>query len=86
MYGRRRRRETEIRMHPTLFEISFLPDWLADVKSYGLMMMIGFLTGIWDISTKKAEDILGYRLNPEEAREVFIQALKRDIALRKRNL
>lgn len=46
----------------------------------------GFLTGIWDISTKKAEDILGYRLNPEEAREVFIQALKRDIALRKRNI
>lgn len=46
----------------------------------------GFLTGIWDISTKKAEDILGYRPNAEEAREAFIQALKRDIAQRKRTL
>jgi UDP-glucose 4-epimerase len=45
----------------------------------------GFLTGIWDMSTKKAEDILGYRPDPEGAREVFIQALKRDIALRKRD-
>ncbi|MCZ6815569.1 MAG: prolipoprotein diacylglyceryl transferase [Planctomycetota bacterium] len=34
-------------MHPTMFEIPFLPDWLADVKSYGVMMTIAFLTGIW---------------------------------------
>ncbi|MFQ5422886.1 MAG: prolipoprotein diacylglyceryl transferase [Phycisphaerae bacterium] len=34
-------------MHPTMFRIPFLPDWLADVKSYGVMMMIAFLTGIW---------------------------------------
>jgi len=34
-------------MHPTMFRLPFLPDWLADVKSYGVMMMIAFLTGIW---------------------------------------
>ncbi len=34
-------------MHPTMFDIPFLPDWLAEVKSYGLMMMVGFLSGIW---------------------------------------
>jgi phosphatidylglycerol:prolipoprotein diacylglycerol transferase len=34
-------------MYPTLFKIPFLPDWLADVKSYGVMIMIGFLTGIY---------------------------------------
>jgi phosphatidylglycerol:prolipoprotein diacylglycerol transferase len=34
-------------MHPTLFRIPFLPDWLADIKSYGVMMMIAFLSGIW---------------------------------------
>lgn len=34
-------------MYPTMFEIPFLPDWLADVKSYGVMMTIAFLTGIW---------------------------------------
>ncbi len=34
-------------MYPTLFKIPFLPDWLADVKSYGVMMMIAFLSGIW---------------------------------------
>ena len=32
-------------MHPTMLEIPFLPDWLADVNSYGVMMTIGFLTG-----------------------------------------
>ena len=46
----------------------------------------GFLTGLWEISTKKAEEILGYRSNPEKAREVFTQALKLDIALRERNI
>ncbi len=34
-------------MYPTMFRLPFLPDWLADVKSYGVMMMIAFLTGIW---------------------------------------
>lgn len=34
-------------MYPTLFKIPFLPDWLADVKSYGVMLMVAFLTGIW---------------------------------------
>lgn len=34
-------------MHPILFKIPFLPDWLADVKSYGVMIMIGFLSGIY---------------------------------------
>ncbi len=34
-------------MYPTLFKLPFLPDWLADIKSYGVMMMIAFLTGIW---------------------------------------
>lgn len=46
----------------------------------------GFLTGVWDMSAKKAEDVLGYRPDSEEARKVFTQALKRDIALRKRDL
>ena len=30
-----------------MFTIPFLPAWLADVKSYGVMMMVAFLTGIW---------------------------------------
>ena len=34
-------------MQPTLFTLPFLPDWLADIKSYGVMMCIAFLTGIW---------------------------------------
>jgi phosphatidylglycerol---prolipoprotein diacylglyceryl transferase len=34
-------------MYPTMFRIPFLPDWLADIKSYGVMMMIAFLSGIW---------------------------------------
>ncbi len=46
----------------------------------------GFLTGIWELSTKKAEEILGYRPGLEEAREVFTQALKRDIEVRKEAL
>lgn len=34
-------------MFPTMFRIPYLPEWLADIKSYGVMMMIAFLTGIW---------------------------------------
>jgi len=30
-----------------MFRLPFLPDWLADIKSYGVMMMIAFLSGIW---------------------------------------
>ena len=40
-------------MYPTMFKIP-MPDWIpgffhssGDVKSYGVMMMIAFLTGIW---------------------------------------
>lgn len=41
-------------MHPTMFRIPFLPEWLADIKSYGVMMMIAFLTGIW-LACRRAE-------------------------------
>ncbi|MCG8406306.1 MAG: prolipoprotein diacylglyceryl transferase [Phycisphaerales bacterium] len=34
-------------MKPVLFTIPFLPEWLGEVKSYGVAMMIAFLTGIW---------------------------------------
>jgi len=34
-------------MHPTMFTIPFLPPWLGEIKSYGVMMMIAFLSGIW---------------------------------------
>jgi phosphatidylglycerol:prolipoprotein diacylglycerol transferase len=34
-------------MYPTVFQLPFLPAWLADIKSYGVMMMIAFLSGIW---------------------------------------
>ncbi len=34
-------------MYPTMFKIPFLPEWLADIKSYGVMMTIAFLSGIW---------------------------------------
>src|ERR1043166_2096861 len=34
-------------MHPTIFKIPYLPEWLADIKSYGVMMMIAVLTGSW---------------------------------------
>ncbi len=34
-------------MYPTMFKLPFLPDWLADIKSYGVMMTIAFLSGIY---------------------------------------
>ncbi|MEE8171073.1 MAG: prolipoprotein diacylglyceryl transferase family protein [Phycisphaerae bacterium] len=34
-------------MYPTLFTIPFFPEGWGDVKSYGFMMMIAFLSGIW---------------------------------------
>ncbi len=34
-------------MKPTLFTIPYLPEWLGEIKSYGVAMMIAFLSGIW---------------------------------------
>ncbi len=34
-------------MYPTMFRIPFLPEQWAEVKSYGVMMMVAFLGGIW---------------------------------------
>jgi phosphatidylglycerol:prolipoprotein diacylglycerol transferase len=34
-------------MYPTLFRVPFLPDAWGDIKSYGAMMMVAFLGGIW---------------------------------------
>ncbi|MFO0974249.1 MAG: prolipoprotein diacylglyceryl transferase family protein [Phycisphaerae bacterium] len=34
-------------MYPTLFKIPFLPEGWADIKSYGAMMTVAFLGGIW---------------------------------------
>ena len=48
-------------MRPTLFHIPFLPEWLGDFKSYGVMMMIAFLTGIW-MACRRAERS---RANPD---------------------
>lgn len=48
-------------MRPTLFTIPFLPAWLGEVKSYGVMLMIGFLTGIW-MCCRRAERV---RANPD---------------------
>lgn len=48
-------------MRPTLFTIPFLPSWLGEVKSYGVMLMIGFLTGIW-MACRRAERS---RANPD---------------------
>jgi len=35
----------------------------------------GFLTGIWDISAKKAEELLGCRPDPEKSRQAFERTL-----------
>jgi len=48
-------------MRPTLFTIPFLPAWLGEIKSYGVMLMIGFLTGIW-MACRRAERS---RANPD---------------------
>ncbi len=50
-------------MYPTLFTIPFLPTRVAEVKSYGVMMAIAFLTGIW-MACRRAERS---RENPEVA-------------------
>jgi len=44
-----------------MFRIPFLPEWLADIKSYGVMMMIAFLTGIW-LACRRAEKV---QANPD---------------------
>ncbi len=56
--GRRRAHGRVTFMYPTLFKIPYLPDWLADVKSYGVMMMIAFLSGIW-LSCRRADRTQG---------------------------
>ena len=43
-------------MYPTLFKIPFVPEQWADVKSYGFMMMIAFLGGIW-LSCRRATKV-----------------------------
>lgn len=43
----------------------------------------GFLTGNWEMSTAKAEKLLGYKPDAEEAKKVFAEALKRDIEVRR---
>jgi len=48
-------------MRPTLFTIPFLPSWLGEIKSYGVMLMLGFLTGIW-MACRRAERS---RANPD---------------------
>lgn len=48
-------------MQPTLFTIPFLPSWLGEIKSYGVMLMLGFLTGIW-MACRRAERS---RANPD---------------------
>jgi UDP-glucose 4-epimerase len=45
-----------------------------------------FLTGVWDISTKKAESLLGFKPDSEKAKAIFIEALKKDIQARKKVL
>lgn len=58
-------------MFPTLFKLPFLPDWLADIKSYGVMMMIAFLTGIW-LACRRASRSQG---NPDTVLNVGFIAL-----------
>ncbi|MCK6458055.1 MAG: prolipoprotein diacylglyceryl transferase [Phycisphaerae bacterium] len=40
-------------MYPTMFRLPFLPESWADIKSYGVMMTIAFLGGIW-IAARRA--------------------------------
>jgi nucleoside-diphosphate-sugar epimerase len=55
--------------------IEIVPDELWDGP--------GFLTGVWDVSAKKAEEVLGCRADPGKAREVFERALSLAVAARK---
>ena len=43
-------------MYPTLFTIPFLPAGWGEVKSYGFMLMIGFLSAIW-LACRRAERV-----------------------------
>ncbi|MFH0847020.1 MAG: NAD(P)-dependent oxidoreductase [Chloroflexota bacterium] len=45
----------------------------------------GFFTGNWELSTKKAQELIGYKPDPK-TREVFTEALRRDIEARKKVL
>ncbi len=58
-------------MYPTLFKIPHLPEWLADIKSFGIMMMIGFLAGIW-LACRRAYRVQG---NPDTVLNVGFLAL-----------
>jgi nucleoside-diphosphate-sugar epimerase len=68
--------ELIVRLANSSSKIEIVPDELWDGP--------GFLTGIWEMSTKKTEEILGYWSDPEKAREMFTQALKLDIAAREK--
>lgn len=43
----------------------------------------GFLTGVWDMSAKKCEEMLGCQPDPEKARQAFERALKLAVESRK---
>jgi phosphatidylglycerol:prolipoprotein diacylglycerol transferase len=58
-------------MYPTMFKLPYLPDWLADIKSYGVMMTIAFLTGIW-MSCRRADKSGG---NPDTVLNIGFIAL-----------
>ncbi len=63
-------------MYPTLFRVPFLPDAWADVKSYGVMIMIGFLGGIW-LATRRAQRV---RADPEVVLNMGFIALLAGVA------
>lgn len=63
-------------MHPTMFKIPFLPEWLADIKSYGVMMMIAFLSGIW-MSCRRA---MRSQANPDIVLNIGFIALVAGVA------
>lgn len=55
--------------------IEIVPDELWDGP--------GFLTGVWDVSAKKAAEALGCRADPERARQTFERALSLAVEARK---
>jgi phosphatidylglycerol:prolipoprotein diacylglycerol transferase len=63
-------------MYPTMFRIPFLPEWLADIKSYGVMMMIAFLSGIW-MACRRA---IRSQANPDTVLNMGLVALVAGVA------